>query len=74
MNGFKVEVLVGGEWAQNGVIWPDEESALSAGHDLYLRWALATDHRAVAVAEQPNRPTWQEHTAQHGLPPKRVTL
>jgi hypothetical protein len=72
--GWKAEVLVDGVWGQNGVVWPDEDSARSAARDLYSRWMLTTDHRAVEVDEEPNRPTWAEHVAEKGLPPKSVTL
>jgi len=73
--GFKAEVLVGGsEWSQNAVVWPDRESAEKAALDLYGRWTLTTGHRAVEVAEEPNRPTWDEHVALHGLPPRSVRV
>ena len=55
---FKAEVLVDGEWGQNGVVWPDRESAEKAAADLYGRWTLTTGHRAVESDEEPNRPTW----------------
>jgi len=61
--GYKAEVLVSGEWGQNSIVWPDEASAAAAARDLYERWTLTTDHRAVEVAEEPNRGTWEEHIA-----------
>ena len=72
--GWKSEVLVGNEWCPNAVVWPDEHSALCAGCDLLGRWFVPTDHRAVEVDEEPNRPTWDEHIAANGLPPKSVQL
>ena len=72
--GFKSEVLVDGEWGRNGVVWPDLVSAEKAAADLYSRWMLTTDHRAVEVEEEPNRPTWDEWVADHGLPPRSVSL
>ena len=56
---FKAEVYVQGGWSQNGEVWPDEESALAAGRDLYSRWVLVEGVRAVRVDENPNRPTWK---------------
>lgn len=74
--GYKAEVLVPGDgWGQNGVVWPDRESAERAARDLWSRWTLTTDHRAVEViGEEPNRPTWDEWVAERGLPPRSVRL
>ncbi len=72
--GWKTEVLVEGSWSSNGVVWPDEDSAVKAGKDLLSRWMVPTDHRPVEVDEEPNRATWDEHVAEQGLPPKRVQL
>jgi hypothetical protein len=72
--GYKAEVLVSGEWGQNGVVWPDEASAAAAAQDLWSRWTATVDHRAVEVDEPPNRPTWAEHIAAHGPPPRSVRL
>jgi hypothetical protein len=74
MKGFISEVLVSGAWSRNAVVWPDEESAQSAGADLMGRWMLVQDFRSVSVEEQPNRPTWAEQVALRGLPPKSVQL
>ena len=72
--GYKSEVLVGGKWGQNAVVWPDRESAEAAAADLYSRWTLTAGHRAVEVQERPNRPTWDEWVAERGLPPRSVRL
>lgn len=72
--GWKQEVLVSGTWSRDGVVWPDEASAMSAGHDLLMRWFVPTDHRAVEVDEEPNRPTWYEWVNEHGLPAQSVQL
>ena len=72
--GYKSEVLVDKEWGRNGIVWPDMASAETAAEDLYSRWTLTTDHRAVEVDEKPNRPIWDEWVAEHGLPPRSVTL
>ena len=74
MAGFKSEVYVDGEWRRNGVTWPDLVSAERAAADLYSRWALTTDYRAVEVEEDPNRPSWDVWVAEHGLPPRSVSL
>ena len=72
---FKGEVFVDGEWASNSVRWPTLESAEKAAADLYSRWTLTTDYRAVEVpGEEPNRPSWEEWIDEHGLPPRRVSL
>jgi hypothetical protein len=72
--GWKSEMLCDGQWCPNGVVWPDKDSALMAGHDLFHRWFVPTDYRAVRVDEEPNRPTWDEYVAEHGLPAKSVQL
>jgi len=73
--GYKAEVLLaGGEWGQNSIVWPDRESAEAAAHDLWSRWTATVDHRAVEVDEEPNRPTWEDHVAAHGPPPRSVRL
>ena len=72
--GYKAEVLVDGKWHQNAVCWPDEASAAAAARDLWSRWTLTTDHRAVEVDAAPNRESWEEHIAAHGLPPRSVRL
>jgi len=72
--GYKIEVLVNGEWGRNGIVWPDMASAEEAAADLYSRWTLTMGHRAVEVDEKPNRPTWDKWVAEHGLPPRSVTL
>ena len=74
MMGSKAEVIVSGEWGQNGIVWPDRESAEKAAADLYGRWTLTSDHRAVEVDEEPNRPSWDQWVAERGLPPRSVSL
>lgn len=74
MSGFKTEVLTQGSWTANGVVWPDRESAEKAGVDLLSRWTVPEDSRAVPTDEEPNRPTWDEHVAKEGLPPRSVSL
>lgn len=74
MSGYKAEVFVHGEWAQNAVVWPDAESAAKAGADLMSRWTLVRDWRVVEVTTEPNRKSWDERVAEKGLPPRRVQL
>jgi len=75
ITGYKSEVKVDNEWGRNGVTWPDLYSAEQAAADLYSRWSLTTDYRAVEVqGEEPNRPSWDVWVAEHGLPPRSVSL
>ena len=60
--------------ARNAVVWPDAASARKAGDDLLGRWFVPVAYRVQEVDEEPNRPTWDEHVAEHGLPPKSVSL
>jgi hypothetical protein len=73
--GFKAQMeTAGGDWGFNAQVWPDRESARAAGFDLLMRWTGSSDFRVIAVDEEPNYPTWKEHVAKHGLPPKSVKL
>jgi hypothetical protein len=72
---YRAEVFVPGDgWGGGSALWPDRESAERAARNLWSRWSLTTDHRAVEVAGEANRPTWGEHIAAHGLPPRSVRL
>lgn len=46
---YKPEVLVNGEWGQNALVFEEESAAIASARDLYLRWTLCTDYRAVAT-------------------------
>lgn len=60
--GFKTEFhFPSGEWATNGVIWPDAKSADTAGLSKLMVWSMPDDFRVIEVAEAPNRPTWEIH-------------
>jgi len=75
VTSYRAEVFVDSEWASNSVRWPTLESAEKAASDLYSRWTLTTDYRAVEVqGEEPNRPSWEEWVAEHGLPARSVSL
>ncbi len=73
--GFKAEMqAVAGDWACNAQVWPDEDSAHSAGHNLLMRWMGCKSFRVIEVDEEPNMPTWEEQVEAHGLPPMSVKL
>ena len=74
IKGWASEVECQGTWSRNGIVWPDKASAEAAGADLLSRWTIPTAHRAIEVDEKPNRPTWAEHVAANGLPPRSVQL
>ena len=75
IKGWISEVQTGGsDWSRNAVVWPDEKSAEEAGLDLMGRWLLVTDCRARGVNETPNRPSWGDWVAEHGLPARSVVL
>jgi len=71
---WKAEVFVQGSWSQNSEVWPDEISALGAAADLFGRWFLVEDYRAVEVDAEINRPSWLEWVDTGHKPPKSVTL
>ena len=64
MSGWRAEVFVDNEWNGNSIVWPDEHSAREAGRDLWSRWTLTSDYRAVEVAEEPTRPTWDVYVTE----------
>ncbi len=52
--GWKPEVLVSGEWGQNALVFATEQEAKDSALDLFSRWTLCVDHRAVEVDEGVN--------------------
>lgn len=44
---FKPEVLVGGVWSANAVVFNTKAEAETSAQDLFSRWMLCTDWRAV---------------------------
>lgn len=44
---FKPEVFVENQWSQNGLVFATREEAEASARDLYQRWTLCKDHRAV---------------------------
>jgi hypothetical protein len=51
---WKLEVLVGKEWAGNGLRFATREEAELAGRDLLMRWLVPTDSRAVESTDPVN--------------------
>jgi hypothetical protein len=49
---YKPEVLVQGQWSQNNLAFATYEEAEQSAKDLYSRWMLVTDSRAVE-SDQP---------------------
>ena len=43
---FRPMVLVGREWAGNGIRFATREEAEQSARDMYSRWTLCVDHRA----------------------------
>lgn len=54
---YRPMVLVGREWAGNGVRFATEEEAMSSARDLFLRWTLVLDYRA-DESEDPVNCAW----------------
>jgi hypothetical protein len=53
---WKPQVKVAGEdkWHSNGLAFATEEEAATRAWDLWSRWAMATDHRAIESDEPVN--------------------
>lgn len=51
---FKPEVFVEGKWSQNGLVFATHDEAKAYAQDLYCRWTLCTNHRAVESSEPVN--------------------
>ncbi len=51
---WKPEVKVNGEWGRNALVFATKEEAEESAYDLYGRWTLTTDYRAVEVDEPVN--------------------
>ena len=56
---WKPEVFVDGEWGQNSLVFATKEEAENYAHDLYMRWILCSDSRAVE-SEDPVNYRWEE--------------
>ncbi len=51
---WKPEVKVENEWGQNALVFATKEEAQWYAKDLYNRWLLATDWRAVESSDPVN--------------------
>ena len=51
---WKPEVKVDGQWSQNALVFATQEEAAASALNLYGRWMMTTDHRAVEVDEAVN--------------------
>lgn len=51
---WKPEVKVDGQWAQNALVFATQIEAAESAMDLYSRWTLTTDHRAVETNDPVN--------------------
>lgn len=51
---FKPEVLVQGQWSQNALVFATREEAETSARDLFYRWTLCADHRAVESTDPVN--------------------
>jgi hypothetical protein len=49
---WKPQVKVNGTWSSNALVFDTEEEAQKSAHDLFTRWQLTTDHRAI-VSDEP---------------------
>lgn len=52
--GWKMEVLVEGEWASNALVFETEREALLAGAELLSRWWVPIASRAVETDKEVN--------------------
>lgn len=58
---FKAEMqAIEGDWATNGLVFPDRESVEAYAKDLYSRWMGCKDWRIIEVDETANRPSITE--------------
>lgn len=51
---WKPEVKVNGQWSQNALVFATQIEAAASAIDLYSRWTLTTDHRAVETNDPVN--------------------
>jgi hypothetical protein len=57
MSNWKPEVLVNGQWGQNALVFATEEEAIANARNLFWRWTLCADYRAVP-SEDPVNYRW----------------
>jgi hypothetical protein len=51
---WKPEVFVEGKWSRNALVFATKEEAEASAFNLFSRWMLTEDHRAVEVDEPVN--------------------
>jgi hypothetical protein len=51
---WKPEVFVQGQWHRNGLVFATEEEAKHNAYNLFQRWTLTENYRAVEVDEPVN--------------------
>ena len=51
---FKPQVFVDNEWCINGLVFETKAEAEYSAKDLFNRWLLCTDCRAIESDERPN--------------------
>jgi len=51
---WKPQVKVNGNWEKNNVAFATEEEAAKSASDLFDRWVICTDHRAIESDETVN--------------------
>lgn len=57
---WKPEVFVERKWSQNALVFATREEAEQNARDLYLRWTLCEDYRAVE-SDQPVNYRYVDH-------------
>jgi hypothetical protein len=51
---WKPEVFVEGKWSRNALVFATQDEAERNARDLFRRWMLCENSRAVEVDEKPN--------------------
>ncbi len=51
-SNWKPQVKVDGTWSENNLVFDTEEEAKDSACDLFKRWKLTTDYRAI-VSDEP---------------------
>ena len=64
-SSFKPEVLVDGEWSSNSLVFATRAEAESYARDLFSRWTMTSDHRAV----ESNEPVTYERLVDGSIKP-----
>jgi hypothetical protein len=74
--GFKPEVLVGGQWSRNSLVFATEAEALASAKELMDRWMSVTEARVVEVVGEPATHAFvtDEEGVSRNKPIKSVTV